>query len=336
MRRSLIVFSSSPRPIIASLLKGGRVETVSTAVRAKPFLKWAGGKSQLLEQLDRRFPAALKRGSIERYVEPFVGSGAVFLHIAQFYPVREFWISDINPELIVAYQTVRDRVEETIERLRTLEAEYLARDREARQIYFYEVRSQFNQNRPDFDFDTPNPDWIDRTVQLIFLNRTCFNGLFRVNQKGEFNVPAGRYKNPTICNFENLQLVSRILQRSRVRYGDFTECLEFVNDRTFVYFDPPYKPISKTSNFNEYSQHKFDDREQFRLRDFFKTLDSLNAKLMLSNSDPTNEDSTDLFFENAYAGYRIDRVRANRHINSNASRRGEINEILVLNYRDFL
>ena len=294
----------------------------------KPFLKWAGGKSQLLEQIQANFPAELKTGSIARYIEPFVGSGAVFFYVSQYYSIEEFFISDINPELIIAYKTIQKNVEELIENLSKIQEQYVCLDEEKRKEYFYQTRSEFNLlgKQIDAKLGEVREEWIKRTAQLIFLNRTCFNGLFRVNSKGEFNVPFGKYKNPKICDRDNLRLVSQVLQNTRIHHGDFTDCEEVVDKNSFVYFDPPYKPITKTSNFTSYSKDSFDDKEQLRLRDFFSLLDKKGAKLMLSNSDPR-----DNFFETAYERYRIERVKASRNINSNAQKRGKINELLIMN-----
>ncbi|MBE9127504.1 MULTISPECIES: DNA adenine methylase [unclassified Coleofasciculus] len=298
----------------------------------KPFLKWAGGKGQLLEQLKQFFPHELASGSIKRYIEPFVGGGAVFLYVAQSYPVDNFFISDINPELILAYKTIQRQVNDLIERLLEIEYKYLSLEETERKDYFYLIRSKFNFQRTGIENQSYNPAWIERTAQLIFLNRTCFNGLFRVNSKGDFNVPAGRYKNPKICDEGNLRAVAKILQRTQIQQGDFRDCEQVVNSSSFVYLDPPYRPISKTANFTAYSQAIFDDSEQLRLRDFFRLLDKQGAKLMLSNSDPKNEKATDDFFENAYDGYLIKRVKATRNINSNSSKRGQIDELLIMNY----
>ncbi len=298
----------------------------------KPFLKWAGGKTQLLEQLDKFFPQELLNGSIKRYIEPFIGSGAVFLHIAQFYKVDDFFISDINPELVLAYKTIQKEVEDLIEFLLNIQTNYLSLDENERNKYFYQTRSTFNSLRNQINFHIFSKDWIERTAQIIFLNRTCFNGLFRVNSQGEFNVPVGRYKNPTICDQENLRAVSQILQKTQIHQGDFTECEKFVNKQTLVYFDPPYRPISKTASFTSYSQSSFNDCDQLRLRDFFILLDRQGSKLILSNSDPKNEEADDNFFDYAYEGYRIKRVKAARNINSKASKRGEIDELVIMNY----
>jgi DNA adenine methylase len=298
----------------------------------KPFLKWAGGKTQILEQIEHFLPHELSQGLIQRYIEPFVGGGAVFLAIAKRYPVDEFFISDINSELILAYKTIQQDVETLIGYLRSIQDKYIVLDEKQRKQYFYQVRSDFNLNRKQINFETYNSRWIDRTTQLIFLNRTCFNGLFRVNSKGEFNVPVGKYKNPKICDADNLRLMSKILQKTHIFQGDFTQCEMFVDDHSLVYFDPPYRPISKTAKFNSYSKDIFDDKEQLRLRDFFNLLNKKKAKLILSNSDPKNENQTDNFFEYAYADYRIQKIRAARNINSKGNKRGKINELLIVNY----
>ncbi len=302
------------------------------AKKAQPFLKWAGGKTQLLTQIESFFPEELLTGSITKYIEPFVGGGAVFFRVANTYPISEFLISDVNPELIIAYQTIQKDVESLISRLWKEQETYLSLTEEERKNFFYQVRNDYNLRRNQINFETYHSHWIERTTQLIFLNRTCFNGLFRVNSKGEFNVPFGRYKKPRICDTDNLRQVSQVLEKTIIQQGDFTNCKEFVDQTSFVYFDPPYRPISKTSNFNAYSQQVFNDSEQLRLRDFFQSLNQKGAKLLLSNSDPKNEDQNDDFFEDAYSNYRIERVEAARNINSKGSQRGKIKELLIMNY----
>ncbi|MEL7035257.1 MAG: DNA adenine methylase [Cyanobacteria bacterium J06592_8] len=300
--------------------------------KAKPFLKWAGGKGKLLEQISTFLPPELSAGKIKRYIEPFVGSGAVFIYLSQLYPIDEYYIFDINPELILAYNTIKTDVNQLIERLETIQSQYFSLDPDRRKEYYYETRTRFNQNRRGINFDKYSETWIKRTSQLIFLNRTCFNGLFRVNSKGDFNVPMGRYKNPLINNAKNLVKISKLLQKTQIILGDFMACDQWVDAETFVYFDPPYKPISNTSAFTSYSQQRFDDAEQLRLRDLFVKLDRKQAKLMLSNSDPKNEDVNNNFFEDAYQGYRIERVKASRNINSKATKRGKIDELVIMNY----
>lgn len=302
---------------------------------AAPFLKWAGGKSQLLRKMESFFPEELKRGRIVRYVEPFVGGGAVFFYIAQKYRVEELVIADVNPELILAYRTVRADVASLIDILSVMERDYLSLGEDERSEYFYDVRSRFNEDLPKIDFSASlksSPDWIVRTAQLIFLNRTCFNGLFRVNSQGEFNVPFGNYKNPTICNRERLESASHLLQSAHIHLGDFEGTAEFADENSFVYLDPPYRPISSTASFTSYQRDTFDDSEQLRLASFYEKMSKAGAKLMLSNSDPKNEDPEDDFFERAYRGYRIERVKAKRNINCDGDGRGPVNELLILNY----
>jgi DNA adenine methylase len=295
-------------------------------------LKWAGGKRQLIPQIDRFFPPELKEGSIRRYVEPFIGSGAVFFHVAQNYGPAQLVIADANHELIMAYRSIQRCVEDVIARLAEVEHYYLPLAEKERKRHFYEQRAAFNDARLRF---VEVPDcWTDpeRTAQLIFLNRTCYNGLFRVNSKGAFNVPFGRYKNPRICDAANLRAVSRLLQDTAIHNGPYHDCASLVDHQTLVYFDPPYRPISKTANFTAYSQQMFDDEAQIELAGFYRRLHERDARLMLSNSDPQNVDPDDRFFENIYHGFRLERIRASRRINSKAGSRGPVYELLILNY----
>lgn len=296
---------------------------------AKPFLKWAGGKTQLLKQIAIYFPPELKTGNIQRYVEPFVGSGAVLFYIVQNYKVKELFISDTNEELILAYVTVKECVDELIASLTRLQQKYHRLDLEEQQKFFYNIRSEFNCSRLKTDFTQPN---VKRSAQLIFLNRTCFNGLFRVNSKGDFNVPFGSYKNPNICFSKNLRTVSTLLQNVEIMNGDFTICEPYINRHTFVYFDPPYRPISRTASFTSYQQSVFDDDSQIRLANFFRKLDLTGAKLMLSNSDPHNYNQKNKFFQTIYERFKIHKVFANRMINRNGKSRGKITELLITNF----
>jgi DNA adenine methylase len=300
--------------------------------KARPFLKWAGGKRQLLPQIDSHLPAELKSGQIRRYVEPFVGSGAVFFHIVQTYAVGELFIADINAELILAYRAIQQDVDALIAELSALEEHYLGLSEEQRKTFYYRQRESFNEERTTITFHSFQPAWIRRTAQLIFFNKTCYNGLFRVNSRGEYNVPFGRYKNPTICDAPNLRSVSAILNRTRIHFGHYSDCADLVDERTLVYFDPPYRPISDTANFTAYSAHSFDDSHQLQLADFYRQLDEQGAHLLLSNSDPKNINPEDDFLEEAYEGFRIERVQARRRINRSADNRGPINELLILNY----
>jgi DNA adenine methylase len=299
---------------------------------ARPVLKWAGGKGQLLEQIINYLPKELKTGQITRYIEPFIGGGALFFFIAQNYAVRELYISDSNAELIVLYTTIQQRPKDLIRILGDIEKNYHALTAEKQKEFFYEIREKYNQEQPTFNFGDFFAQWINRAAQIIFLNKTCFNGLFRVNSKGGFNVPHGDYKNPRICDTDNLSAVSEILKRTVIKYADFTECESFIDENAFVYFDPPYRPLSKTASFNAYSKANFGDPEQERLAKFYRLLDRRGTKLMLSNSDPKNTEITNEFFDELYNGFDIKRVKASRNINSNSAKRGQITELLITNY----
>jgi DNA adenine methylase len=304
----------------------------SSLAAARPVLKWAGGKNQLLAQIARRLPPELKAGKIRRYVEPFIGGGAVFLFVAQNFPVEEFHLADVNEELILLYQTLRDEPDALIEQLSRLEARYLALPPRGRKEFFYRLRADHNAQRAAIDFDHFQPGWIERAAGILFLNRTCYNGLFRVNARGEFNVPHGDYKNPRICDPDNLRAVARLLRRAALRRADFADCRAVVDAETFVYFDPPYRPLSRTAHFTSYSRHEFDDQAQKRLADFCRELDAAGAKLMLSNSDPRNGNPDDDFFDGLYRGFHLHRVSAARMINSDPVGRGPITELLITNY----
>ncbi len=216
--------------------------------------------------------------------------------------------------------------------LETLESAYLAKNEREREAYYYEIRDAFNRDLPAIDFRHYNARWIGRAAQIIFLNHTCYNGLFRVNRGGGFNVPFGRYKNPDILNVNNLLGVATRLKDTRITRGDFTKCRKYVDDQTFVYLDPPYRPLNATSSFTSYSRNGFYENDQERLAKFFRELDRKGARVMLSNSDPVNEKPRDSFFDDLYAGFTIERVPAKRMINCNGTRRGTVSELVITNY----
>jgi len=294
---------------------------------AKPFLKWAGGKTQLLAEIDRRLPAGLRNGQIDTYIEPFVGGGAVFFYIAQRYSdINKFYLFDINEDLVFCYNSIKENVEAVIAELRILQSTFFAkRTSDLRKQLYLSVRKEFNLEKVShFSFAT--------AAKLIFLNKTCYNGLYRVNKKGEFNVPFGDYKKPPICDENNLRNVSEVLQKAEILYGDFEVSEKYITQKTFIYFDPPYRPLSSTASFTSYSKDNFTEQDQIRLAKFCKHLDRKGAKFLLSNSDPKNEDPTDQFFERQYRGFNIDIVKAARPISCKASGRGAINELIIMNY----
>jgi len=301
-------------------------------LRAKPFLKWAGGKTQLLADIQELLPPELGQGKIKRYIEPFVGGGSVCLFLAQCCELEELIISDINPELLVVYQTVREDVDGLIEQLARLRMAFLSLPEPDQARFFYEQRYLFNKGRSEIVFPHFQSSWLRHTAQFIFLNHTCFNGLYRTNSKLDFNVPFGKYRQPSIFAEDNLRAVSQILQNVSIVRGDFELCAEGANESTFIYFDPPYRPLSKTASFSAYYKDGFSDAEQTRLAALLRRLDSKGAKLMLSNSDPKNENPNDEFFDELYRGFRITRVKATRAINSNGAKRGQISELIITNY----
>jgi DNA adenine methylase len=302
---------------------------------ARPFLKWAGGKTQLLLELEKRLPhSILESGVIERYVEPFVGGGAMFFYLKNHYQVIESVLMDVNPELIMAYSVIQQDVNKLITILEAMETEHLQKGEERRKENFYSIRDDYNRQIQVWDYVNYADEWIQRTASLIFLNKTCYNGLFRLNSKGEFNVPFGRYTNPTICDEGNLQAVHQALEKTEILCSDFTHAWQFIKKDTLVYMDPPYRPLNSTSHFTSYSRERFSDQDQEKLARFYREMDSKRAYLILSNSDPKNHDLKDNFFDELYRGYEIDRVPAKRNINSNTSSRGEINELIIRNFLD--
>lgn len=297
--------------------------------QVKPFVKWAGGKGSLIPQLRNFYPFELENETINKYVEPFVGGGAVLINILQKYDIKEAYAFDINIDLINCYNVIKANVEDLINELSIKENEFLKIGDEERQKYFYNIRKEYNSYKIK-----ENELSIKRAAEFIFLNRTCFNGLYRVNKNGEFNVPCGKYKNPTICDSKNLRNLSYLIRNVVFQYGDYKESEKYIDNRTFVYFDPPYRPLSITSGFTSYTKEDFSDENQKELANYFKELDEKKAKLMLSNSNPKNTNRDDNFFEEIYKGFNIKEISAKRMINANAKGRGEISELLITNYEE--
>lgn len=292
-------------------------------VTIKPFVKWAGGKSQLLPEIRKKYPKTIKK-----YCEPFVGGGAVLLDILANFQPEEILINDINEELINVYKQVRDNSDSLIFQLRKIQEIFWNADIENRKSIYLEKRACFNNIIMNGDIQSE----LEKAVLFIFLNKTCFNGLYRVNSKGIYNVPMGSYKKPVICDEESLQFISGLLQNVEIRCGDYSQCYDFIDDSTFVYIDPPYRPLSETSSFNSYTKYKFGDEQQIELGKFIEEISNIGAKFVASNSDPKNIDKNDDFFDIIYKKFKIDRVKATRRINSKGSNRGSINELLICNY----
>lgn len=292
--------------------------------RAKPFVKWAGGKRQLLPIINDNLPKELKNKELNKYIEPFVGGGAVLFDIISQYKFEQIIINDYNEDLMHLYNHIKNNKDKIINELKNLSDTYLSLNDDDRKNYYYKARELFNSEKSGT---------ITKSVLFIFLNRTCFNGLYRVNSSGKFNVPYGSYKNPTILDIDNIVKVSEALSNVTILNGDFSIIEKYVDEKTFVYFDPPYRPLSVTSSFTSYEKNDFNDEEQIRLANFYKYLhNEKHAKLMLSNSDPKNINENDDFFDILYKGFNIKRVEAKRAINSDRNGRGKITELLITNY----
>ncbi len=276
-------------------------------IKAKPFLKWVGGKGQLLTQLEKFFPK--KYGS---YFEPFIGGGAVFFSISP----RKSHLNDINQTLIQSYLNVRNNVEQLIVSLKKIENEFLSKNEEERKEFYYSIREKYNSLLSE-DFE--------KSIYFLFLNKTSFNGIYRENSKGGFNVPMGKYKNPKIVDEDNLKAVSKMLANSNISSGSYIDAVKDAVAGDFVYFDPPYHPLSETSSFTSYSKDSFSKEDQIILRDLFIELDKKGVFVMLSNSSAP-------FIKEIYSGYSQIPVSASRMINSKADKRGKINEVVIVNY----
>lgn len=264
----------------------------------RPFLKWAGGKSRLISQYQDYFPKDYKT-----YYEPFLGGGAIFFYLQPSQAI----LTDINADLILTYQCVRDHLEELITLLQKHKQGHNSE-------YYYDVRNYHTGTD------------LEKAARFIYLNKTCFNWLYRVNSQGKFNVPIGKYKNPGICQEKVLKVASVALEKVEIKHANFEEVLNYATtSNDFVYFDPPYYPLSPTSNFTAYSNFCFDENQQIKLRDIFIKLANKGVKVMLSNSDCP-------FIRDLYSGFNVHTISAARSINSNAQKRGKITEILVTSY----
>ena len=294
--------------MFVSMVEKGEQRMEYTTI--KPFIKWAGGKSQLLDEIRKKYPP-----KIERYCEPFVGGGAVMLDVLANCKPREVMINDINKELVNTYKQVQ------------MQEKFWKADTEERKIIYTSERNRFNELK----FATDNKNNVELAALFIFLNKTCFNGLYRVNRDGLFNVPIGSYKFPPICDSENLRTISKLMKNVIIHCGNYSECYDFIDSQTFVYIDPPYRPLTVTSSFTSYSENKFGDNEQIELGKFVDKVSSKGATIVLSNSDPKNVDDKDEFFDDLYGKYNIQRVSAKRRINSKGDKRNNVNELLISN-----
>lgn len=295
--------------------------------KVKPFIKWAGGKGQLLPEIRKVYPKELGK-NIKKYAEPFIGGGAVLFDVLSRYDLDEVYISDINKELINTYRIIRTHPDELISMLKELEKEHLSYDGTGRKEYYYKNRNRYNELKQSYKGEP----CVELAALFIYLNKTCFNGLYRVNSDGLYNTPAGSYKNPLICDEKNIRNVSKALQKVRIVCGDYKESLGFIDENTFVYFDPPYRPLTETASFTAYTEGLFSDENQRELAEYVSVLSEKGAKVAISNSDPKNTNKDDNFFDDLYSEQHVDRVSATRAINSKGSGRGKISELLITNY----
>ena len=315
-----IIPSNAEKPIDKRTIRYEK----ETKTELKPFLKWVGGKGQLINEIEKLLPIDGEK-VLTKYAEPMVGGGALLFSILSKYDFEELYISDINAELINAYIVVRDNIALLVEKLTEMQAVFLPMNENGRKYFYYNARDKFNA------LQLSQETAVEKAALFIFLNKTCFNGLYRVNKKGQFNVPMGAYKNPTICDENNLRNISNALQNVEIVCGDYTLSESFIDNNTFVYIDPPYRPISETSAFTSYNSDSFDDNEQIRLSQYIERIDKVGAKVVLSNSDPKNVNPDDMFFDDLYKSFKIHRVEATRAINSKAEKRGKISELLICN-----
>ncbi len=293
---------------------------------ARPFVKWAGGKGQLLNVLKSNLPEGLGT-TVKKYAEPFVGGGALLFSLLGEYSFEKIYICDNNKELINAYYVIKNHCKELIHTLSDMQSIYNSYSSiEEKEVFYYQQRDRFNFLKLD------EISSVEKASLFIFINKTCFNGLYRVNKKGEFNVPFGKHTNPTICDAENLTKISDALQNVTIRSADYHDVLSFADENTFVYIDPPYRPLSATSGFTSYTENQFNDQNQIELANMCKELSTIGAKVLLSNSDPHNVDENDNFFDDLYSDFSILRVDASRMINSKGTARGKIKELLIKNY----
>ena len=317
-----IIPQNAQKPIDARSTRYNKIDEKSV----KPFLKWAGGKGQLLKEIEQYYPFIDK--NFTKYAEPFVGGGAVLFDILGKYDLQDIYISDINSELINAYMMIRNNINDLVALLSQCQNEYVPMETSERKSYYLRKRERFN----DLKVNGNEAENIEKAALMIFLNKTCFNGLYRVNKKGIFNVPMGAYKNPLICDEKNLRAVSEKLQKVKIVCGDYRKSAEFIDEHTFVYFDPPYRPLTETASFTAYTENLFNDEEQIELAEFVECMHKKGAKIVVSNSDPKNSNTEDDFFDNIYSAHKIKRVKATRMINCNSESRGKIKELLISNF----
>ncbi|WP_143461369.1 DNA adenine methylase [Levilactobacillus enshiensis] len=303
-----------------------------------PIIKWAGGKKKLTPLIEQAISKKFNLDKIDTYIEPFAGGASLFLHLATKYQFKKQVIMDINPELINLYIQVRDHLQPLMTGLTNIQIEYntLSNDDDfdEKKNYFYQVRNCFNQTllleqSKSTEIDTTQK--IEQAVRFIFLNKTDFNGLYRVNSKGTFNVPFGRRKQLNLFDNDNLLNFSNLLQNTEILLGDYQDTLHFADENSFFYFDPPYRPLSDSASFTSYAKSSFNDASQIELANFIKEITKRRSHFALSNSDPHQSDPNDDFFDSLYSDYTIQRIQAARMISARSKGRGNVSELLIIN-----
>lgn len=293
--------------------------------KRKPFVKWAGGKYNLSDKILGIAEKYIDIENIDTYIEPFVGGGGMLFSISNKYSFDKIIISDINKELINTYIQIRDKLEEVISNLSEIEFNYNSLDTiDEKKDFYYKLRDDFNNNIEKNIIDT----W--QASLFISLNKLDFNGLYRVNSKGLFNVPFGQRKKANIFEIENLKSVSDFLKNIEIYNMDYTECIKYVDNNSLVYFDSPYRPLPGSNSFTTYTKSSFNDKNQKELSKVCNEVISLGGKFILSNSDPKQIDENDNFFDDLYKDYFINRIEASRNIGANSSSRGNVSEIVVV------
>lgn len=289
---------------------------------AKPFVKWVGGKTQLLDEIRKYYPS-----QVDKYCEPFVGGGAVLFDVLAKCHPNDILINDINGELINTYSQIKTNCNGLIDLLAELQEKYWSSSLDENKALYLEKRERFNSLKVNGN----KKENLEKGALFIFLNKTCFNGLFRVNSKGLFNVPFNSAQKPLLCDVENLKACSRLLKKVKMSVGNYSQCKDFIDSKTFVYLDPPYRPLTETAAFTSYNENGFGDKEQIELAKFIEAISRRKALVVTSNSDPKNVREDDNFFDKLYQKFSIKRVSASRMINSNAKKRGAISELLISN-----
>lgn len=300
-----------------------------------PIIKWAGGKKKLAPTIESLVNSQFDLNKIDTYIEPFAGGASLFLYLATKYHFKKQVIMDINPELINLYTQVRDTPKKLLYELATIQDKYNSLssedDFEEKKKFFYQVRTDFNHDLLSEPLESERlQQGLMQATRFIFLNKTDFNGLYRVNSKGTFNVPFGRRKQINLVDADNLLNFSNLLQNTEILLGDYRETKKFANENSFFYLDPPYRPLSDSASFTNYAKSSFNDDSQIELANFTKEIAGLNAHFALSNSDPHQSDEQDNFFDDLYAEFSINRIQAARMISARSKGRGNVSELLII------